>query len=85
MGLPCIGCGGTRAAKALLAGDPVVAWRANPLVPVGLVAAGVAVIADCVAQVPHWLQRIRKVTDWSVFGAAMALFIARLLEMRGVL
>lgn len=35
-GLRCPGCGGTRAVHALLNGDPVRAWRLNPLVVTAL-------------------------------------------------
>lgn len=34
-GLPCLTCGSTRAAAALLAGDPVAAVRQQPLMIVG--------------------------------------------------
>jgi hypothetical protein len=44
IGWPCLSCGGTRTARALLHGDLAGAWSWNPLVAVVLVAAGVFLV-----------------------------------------
>ncbi len=44
-GLPCLTCGSTRAAAALLAGDPCLALRLQPLMVVGGAAALAALSA----------------------------------------
>lgn len=43
-GLYCPGCGGTRAARALLAGDLMGALRQNALLPLTLLVVGVATV-----------------------------------------
>jgi hypothetical protein len=43
-GLPCLTCGSTRAAAALLAGDPVAAVRQQPLMIVGGAVVGVVFV-----------------------------------------
>ena len=40
-GLPCVTCGATRGVSALLQGDLLAAWHSNPLVLLGIAAAGV--------------------------------------------
>jgi hypothetical protein len=49
-GLPCPACGTTRAALALLAGDPIAALALNPLATFAAVAGGVLAFAA-----PAWL------------------------------
>jgi len=56
IGWPCLSCGGTRTARALLHGDLAGAWSWNPLVAVILVAAGVFVIYSgvvCALRLPR--------------------------------
>ncbi|MGC1480392.1 MAG: DUF2752 domain-containing protein [Chthoniobacterales bacterium] len=43
-GIPCLTCGGTRSARALLGGDVGLAFAMNPGVAVALIAAGVFVV-----------------------------------------
>jgi hypothetical protein len=40
-GLPCLGCGGTRAVRALAAGDVLAALRFHPAVLLGCAVAGI--------------------------------------------
>lgn len=62
-GIPCLSCGGTRTARALLAGDPMTAIQTNPLVAVGLLAAGVFTMYAAVVVLAR-LPRLR-ITDVS--------------------
>lgn len=75
-GFPCPGCGTTRAALALAAGDPAAAFAANPLAALGWVVAvggGLAALALLVARrplpaLPGWPARWR----WPLAAALVA-------------
>lgn len=78
-GLPCPGCGTTRAALALAAGDPVAAFAANPLAALGWVAAiggGLAALALVALRRPlpalpgwparwRWTLALALAADWA--------------------
>lgn len=85
LGLPCIGCGGTRAARALLTGHVAEALQQNPLVVLIAVASPVCAVSDCAERTPGFVRWLRRGVEWSVFAGAVALFFVRLAKLRGVM
>ncbi len=61
-GIPCLTCGGTRCARALLEGDVGLALVWNPLVTVVVLAAGVFAIYAAVVTAFGW----RRVRVWGL-------------------
>lgn len=65
-GLPCVGCGSTRAVRAIMGGDFWTAFTLNPLTSLTALA-GVAWIIYAVSvagrRVPRW--RVQAFTGWS--------------------
>lgn len=80
-GLHCAGCGMTRASHALLQGDPITAFRYNPLV-MGLFALGLlAAIWELVARVSGkdlpFRIRPRLAMVWVLIGLFLAFWVLR--------
>lgn len=77
---PCVFCGGTRALRALLAGDPAAAWAFNPLVTAGSLASLLffAYAALVLAlRLPRLRLRLASLTELRVMvGLAFALVLA---------
>jgi hypothetical protein len=61
-GIPCLTCGGTRCARALLEGDVWLALKWNPLVVVAAIAAAVFVVYAVVVTGFRW----RRVRVWGL-------------------
>ena len=72
-GLPCLTCGATRAAAALLAGDPAGALRLQPLAVLGSGAACAGFAVYCFFLFVR--RRVVSVTltekEWCLFGAVI--------------
>lgn len=68
-GWPCLSCGGTRTARALLHGDLLAALVWNPLVAAGLIAAAAYMMYAILVCVMRWPRiRITGVTPrWAMF------------------
>jgi hypothetical protein len=79
-GLPCPGCGATRAARALLAGDFAAAWSTHPLFVAALAAAILAAIyaaATTLFNLPRLRLRASpaawtRIARWSAAGGLAA-------------
>lgn len=69
LGIPCVGCGGTRAMMALVAGRPLEAVRFNPAVTMGVFASALWAVAGVLnfrhgrspLSVPEQNRRIKRV------------------------
>ena len=74
-GLPCLTCGATRAAAALLAGDPAGAFRQQPLAVVGgtLACAGFAVYAFFLFVRRRVVSVTLEAKEWRLSGAIILL------------
>lgn len=79
-GVLCPGCGSGRVARALLAGDVALAWRANPLAMLALPPTLYALTRDAlegwgVARLP-W-PRTPTWSGWVVLGMVLAFWVLR--------
>ena len=72
-GLPCLTCGATRAAAALLAGDPAGALRQQPLAVIcGLAACACFSVYTCFLFVRRRVVRVRLAAkEWRLVGAIL--------------
>lgn len=84
-GLPCVGCGGTRAARALVDGNVVEAWRHNPIVVLLAISVPLAATADALERPPAFLRALRRSAEWSVLAGTVLLFLVRLAKVRGAM
>ncbi len=79
LGIPCAGCGGTRAMRALAGGRLVEAARFNPAVVLGVLMSGLWAVSgwtryrNGVVPPPHPEQNRRIVRNAIVAGAALVL------------
>ncbi len=73
VGIPCPTCGGTRSVAALLRGDLVAAWLANPLVLAAVVVASALLALRLVAglRVTLHLGHGERRAAWAVGGALL--------------
>jgi hypothetical protein len=82
-GVPCPTCGGTRAAKALLAGDPLQAVAWNPLLVIGGAAAALWLVACFVngrlltIRLSGWRRPVAWLVAAALLAANWAYVIAR--------
>lgn len=84
-GVPCPGCGLTRAALAALTGHPAEALRLHPLVFVATPALGMLVVSSVYQ--PRWLRGPRVSRALEIGGAALvvALLVVWALRFAGAL
>jgi hypothetical protein len=80
-GLHCPGCGMTRAASAFLHGNPVAAFRFNPvgvvLLPLAMLGLGIEMIGWIREKPLAWRLRPGRRAGWTIVGILIAFWILR--------